>query len=146
MIVHFGRWANIWSVLSLRNDLQQKRAKVFLVFSFVAFASQTISNCQKLALVRHAKEFFWKFQKIIIIFKMVKYDENRNVVNESCFDDVFRASINSLCDFTAPQNPPKWLDKKLYMEGRKFFWDHVLIVFLVYCQNLIVGLSVPNLW
>jgi hypothetical protein len=76
----------------------------------------------------------------------MEQNKSEVVIKPNYFDSLFYSSIDSSCDLKVAENPPKWLDKDLYLEGKKFFWDHVLIVFLVYCQNLIVGLSVPNLW
>jgi len=65
---------------------------------------------------------------------------------ENCFDNLFESSVNTSCDLTVPEDPPKWLDKNLYLEGRTFFWKNFFFIFLAYCQNLITGLSIPNLW
>jgi hypothetical protein len=65
---------------------------------------------------------------------------------ENYFDNLFESSVNTSCDLTVPDDPPKWLDKDLYLEGRKFFWKNFFLIFLAYCQNLITGLSIPNLW
>jgi hypothetical protein len=39
----------------------------------------------------------------------------------------------------------EWLDKELYLEGVKYFWDNVFMLFLFLCESLIGGLSNPNL-
>ena len=72
--------------------------------------------------------------------------KSKVVIEPNYFDELFYSSIESSCDLKVPETPPKWLDENLYLEGKKFFWDNVILVFMVYCQNLIVGLSVPNLW
>ena len=77
---------------------------------------------------------------------MALVDENKNVLTiEKSFDAFFNSSIDGVCELSSPPSPPKWLNKKLYLEGVNFFWDHVLAIFLVLCQNLVVGLSIPNL-
>jgi len=65
---------------------------------------------------------------------------------EDYFNEVFEAGYDTHCELKVPDRPPKFLDKKLFLEGQKFFWDHVLVYFFVLCQNLTLGLSVPNLW
>ena len=76
---------------------------------------------------------------------MSEVDRNQIVSSKKKFHTFFHSGLQSLSTLTAPLQPPKWLDKELYQEGIQFFWDHVLIIFMVLAQNITTGLSVPNL-
>ena len=77
---------------------------------------------------------------------MLVMDKNGNVsTKEKKFGAFFYSSLESFSDLSAPSQPPEWLNKDLYREGIQFFWDHVLMIFLVLGQSITTGLSVPNL-
>ena len=54
--------------------------------------------------------------------------------------------MHEQCDLKVPSEPPEWLDKDKYLRGRKFFMENALSVFMSNFRNLVIGLSVPNLW
>ena len=54
--------------------------------------------------------------------------------------------INVPCDLKVPDNPPEWLDKEKFHRGRKFFRENALSVLMSNFRNLVIGLSIPNLW
>jgi hypothetical protein len=63
----------------------------------------------------------------------------------SVFGDYFESNVNCPCVLRAPDGPPKWLNKKLYLEGLRFFRENIFFVYAAYCLNLVTGLCVPNL-
>ena len=54
--------------------------------------------------------------------------------------------IDVPCELKVPAEPPPWLDKEKYERGREFFRQNPLSVFMSNFRNLVVGLSVQNLW
>ena len=54
--------------------------------------------------------------------------------------------MHEQCDLKVPSEPPEWLDKDKYLRGRKFFMENALSVYMSNFRNLVIGLSVPNLW
>ena len=54
--------------------------------------------------------------------------------------------IHVPCVLKVPSNPPKWLDKDKFIRGRRFFMENTLSVISSNLHNLIIGMSVPNLW
>ena len=54
--------------------------------------------------------------------------------------------IDIPCDLRVPKSPPEWLDKDKYERGRQFFRQNPLSVLMSNFRNLIIGLSVSNLW
>ena len=79
--------------------------------------------------------------------KRMKFENEEENENESerTFRNFFRGGNESFCDFSLPSSPPKWLDRDLYQDGVKCFWDNIFMVFISMCQSLIGGLSIPNL-
>ena len=58
----------------------------------------------------------------------------------------FMEGMHILCDLQVPEKPPDWLDKDKYMLGRKVYFDYRMGVMISNYRNLIIGLSMPNLW
>ena len=54
--------------------------------------------------------------------------------------------INQPCDLMAPKQPPTWLDKQKFQNGVKFYEEWYFSVALSSIMNLLLGLSIPNLW
>ena len=50
------------------------------------------------------------------------------------------------CKLKVPSQPPKWLDKDKYNRGRAFFEKNTLSVHVSCYSNLVMGLSISNLW
>ena len=50
------------------------------------------------------------------------------------------------CQLKVPSQPPEWLDKDKYYRGRIFFNDNTLSVMVSNFRNLVMGLSISNLW
>ena len=50
------------------------------------------------------------------------------------------------CGLKVPSQPPEWLDKDKYYRGRAFFENNTLSVFVSNYRNLVMGLSISNLW
>ena len=50
------------------------------------------------------------------------------------------------CQLKVPTEPPKWLDRDKYMRGRRFFENNTLSVLVSNYRNLVMGLSMSNLW
>ena len=78
------------------------------------------------------------------MMKIAKDGENDNE-SERTFGNFFLESNERFCDFVSPSSPPKWLNRELYSEGVRFFWDNVFMIFISMLQSLIAGLSNPNL-
>ena len=58
----------------------------------------------------------------------------------------FMEGMHIPCDLQVPEKPPDWLDKEKYMLGRKVYFDYRMGVMISNYRNLIIGLSMPNLW
>ncbi len=56
------------------------------------------------------------------------------------------AKVGEPCDLRCPQDPPRWLDKDLFHSGIDFFWNNFFTVVFSSIMNLLVGISIPNLW
>ena len=54
--------------------------------------------------------------------------------------------IDEPCDLCVPEQPPPWLDKAKFERGRIFFKENTISVLISNFRNLVVGLSVANLW
>lgn len=54
--------------------------------------------------------------------------------------------VNVPCDLRSPNEPPEWLDKKLFDAGTQFFRDYSFVTVLSSIFNFLVGISIPNLW
>ena len=54
--------------------------------------------------------------------------------------------INDPCELITPNQPPSWLNRKLFQLGVKFYEEWYFSVALSSLANLLLGLSVPNLW
>ena len=54
--------------------------------------------------------------------------------------------INDPCDLITPNQPPSWLNRKLFQLGVRFYEEWYFSVALSSLANLLLGLSVPNLW
>jgi hypothetical protein len=54
--------------------------------------------------------------------------------------------IEDPCDLKVPLKPPSWLDKNLFYTGQEFFRGYYFSLFFSSIQNLLVGISIPNLW
>ena len=54
--------------------------------------------------------------------------------------------INDPCDLITPNQPPSWLDRELFQLGVRFYEEWHFSVALSSIANLMLGLSVPNLW
>lgn len=57
----------------------------------------------------------------------------------------FSEGIDVPCTLKMPNEPPEWLDKQMYDEGRKFFLANSVSVLVCNFRNLVIGLCVPNL-
>ena len=49
------------------------------------------------------------------------------------------------CDLEVPKDPPPWLNKELYHQGQKFFWNNPYPVLVCSMRSLLIGMSIPNL-
>lgn len=58
----------------------------------------------------------------------------------------FMQGMDEECDLKVPEKPPDWLDKDKYMLGRQVYFDYRAGVMISNFRNLIIGLSMPNLW
>ena len=54
--------------------------------------------------------------------------------------------INDPCVLITPNQPPSWLNRELFQLGVKFYEEWHFSVALSSIANLLLGLSVPNLW
>ena len=54
--------------------------------------------------------------------------------------------INDPCDLITPNQPPPWLNRELFQLGVRFYEEWYFSVALSSLANLLLGLSVPNLW
>ena len=50
------------------------------------------------------------------------------------------------CELKVPSQPPEWLDKDKYNRGRAFFENNTLSILVSNYRNLVMGLSISNLW
>lgn len=60
--------------------------------------------------------------------------------------DQLAEGIDVPCNLSVPAKPPDWLDKDKYNRGRQFFIDFPMSVLMSNFRNLVIGLSIPNLW
>ena len=60
--------------------------------------------------------------------------------------DELAEGIDIPCELKVPNDPPKWLDKEKFKRGREFFEKNQLSVFVSNYRNLVLGLSISNLW
>ena len=60
--------------------------------------------------------------------------------------DELAEGIDIPCKLKVPSNPPIWLDKEKFKRGREFFEKNPLSVLVSNYRNLVLGLSISNLW
>ena len=60
--------------------------------------------------------------------------------------DTLAEGIDVPCDLQMPKEPPEWLDKQKFERGRECFKQYPFSVLMSNFRNLVIGLSVPNLW
>ena len=54
--------------------------------------------------------------------------------------------IDIPCELRIPSAPPPWLDEARFHRGQEFFRLNPVSVLASNYRNLVIGLSVPNLW
>ena len=110
-----------------------------IILSLVAFISIRISRHQN----RSADCCFRCFCKN---HTSKQSDHDISIFNMTAYLNELSDGIHVPCDLKIPSNPPEWLDKDKFYRGRRFFVENPLSVMLSNFRNLVIGLSIPNLW
>ena len=51
------------------------------------------------------------------------------------------------CDLgSTPKTRPAWLDEAKFERGQRFYRDNAIGILASNFRNLVIGLSIPNLW
>ena len=84
-----------------------------------------------------------------LLFHILDVNKMEKILRKENYSSDFAEMLKTIyepCQFKSPSEPPKWLDKELYKEGLSFINNYYFAVTIALVPNLVIGLSIPNLW